>query len=79
MRCTSRGTGYRLAWISRESPGDDLIALVIASAAVHCIWAILFIIPMDPWMGLLVALLYIGRSHMLAAYSVLGITTARYS
>ena len=48
VRCTSCGPGNRLACISSESEGEDLMAPVMASIADHCIWAIFFAVPMDP-------------------------------
>jgi len=73
------GAGYRSACISMESLGEDLMAPVIASAAVRCVWAILLVAPIDPRIGLLVSLSYVGRSHILAAYSVRGMATALYN
>ena len=67
VRCTSSGTGYKSVCISRKSPEKDLMAPVIGSAVVHCIWAIFFVTPTDPWMVLLVTSLYVGCNHTLAA------------
>ena len=55
------------------------MAPVMASAAVRCVWVIFFVAPIDPLIGLLVFSSYVGRSHTLAAYSVRGMATARYS
>jgi len=62
-----------------ESLGEDLMAPVTASAAVCCVWAILLAAPIDPHIGLLVSLLYVSRSHILAAYSMRNMATALYS
>jgi len=65
--CIRRDPGYRLAWISRESVGDNLIAPVIARSAVLCVWVIFFAIPMAPHTGVPVVLLCVGWSQTLAA------------
>jgi len=67
MCCIRRGPRYRLAWISRELVGDDLIVPVIARSAVLCIWVIFFAVPMAPRTGVPVVLLCVGWSQTLAA------------
>ena len=70
------GVGGRKAWRSSVSAGDVHIAPKIVIAAIHWILASLLATPSDPCCGVLLLCLYIGCTHMLAAYVTLGATTA---
>ena len=48
MRCITSGPGSRLACISSESVGEDLIAPVMASITVRCVCSTFFVVPLDP-------------------------------
>ena len=51
--CMSSSPGSRLACISNESEGEDLIAPDMASSAVCCVWAIFLAVFMEPCIGAL--------------------------
>ena len=57
MHCITSGPGSRLVCISSESVGEDLIAPVMVSIAVHCVCSTFFAVPLDPQIALSISVL----------------------